>query len=46
MIFEDACDGIQSVGPDGLSVGSMDVDEDLSVPFPSADCKFSGIYYS
>jgi hypothetical protein len=29
MIFEDACDGIQSVGPDGLSVGSMDVDEDL-----------------
>jgi hypothetical protein len=29
MIFEDACDGIQSVGPDGVSVGSMDVDEEL-----------------
>jgi hypothetical protein len=34
MMFEDACDGIQSVGPDdGLSVGSMDVDEELDDGF-------------
>jgi hypothetical protein len=30
MMFDDFCDGIHSVGPaDGLSVGSMDVDEEL-----------------
>jgi hypothetical protein len=33
MMFEDFCDGIYSVGPDGLSVGSLDIDEALEFGF-------------
>jgi hypothetical protein len=33
LMFNDFCDGIYSVGPDGLSVGSMDVDEELDFGF-------------
>jgi hypothetical protein len=29
MLFDDFCDGIHSVGPDGFSVGSMEFDEEL-----------------
>jgi hypothetical protein len=37
MMFNDFCDGIHSVSPDGLSVGSMDVDEELDfgLDFPA-----------
>jgi hypothetical protein len=33
MLFDDFCEGIHSVGPDGISVGSIDVDEELDFGF-------------